>query len=270
MQKFIFHGMNHHGETVSMMIHASDVADARRQLQQQGLFPLKFDAQTPVEKFKPFYNSVISKVTRVVTCKPLFQIGKFALAIIKTPDRWLNLFTIDYESENGTRGQWSMASRKEMPLVGKLTADAVVIVATVSHPDGLKILLTSEYRYPIGDLEYGFPAGLIDKNETATDAARRELKEETGLDIVRVLHTSPPLISSAGMSDESVAFVFVEASGTLSIDGQESAEQIRPYLASMEEIADLCHRRGKYKDVMISAKAWPVLFGYLAVGKFPT
>ena len=36
----------------------------------------------------------------------------------------------------------------------------------------------------VGDYVYNFPAGLIDEGETPEVAAKRELKEETGLDLI--------------------------------------------------------------------------------------
>lgn len=45
-----------------------------------------------------------------------------------------------------------------------------------------KILVYKEYRHGINDVSLTFPAGGIEDNETAIDAAKRELLEETGYD----------------------------------------------------------------------------------------
>lgn len=54
---------------------------------------------------------------------------------------------------------------------------------------GEKLLLNKEYRMAVGDYVYNFPAGLIDAGETAEVAAARELKEETGLELVSIKDT---------------------------------------------------------------------------------
>ena len=52
------------------------------------------------------------------------------------------------------------------------------------------------------------PAGLIDKGESAAEAALRELKEETGY-VGTVDKVSPPLAMSPGLTDESIHLVTV-------------------------------------------------------------
>ena len=56
--------------------------------------------------------------------------------------------------------------------------DAVCIVPIFDNGD---LLVTREFRYAINGYCLEFPAGLIDPGETPVEAAKRELKEETGL-----------------------------------------------------------------------------------------
>ena len=55
---------------------------------------------------------------------------------------------------------------------------AVSIIAINANS---KILLQKEYRYPVGKVIYEFPGGRVDKRETFLQAAKRELREETGI-----------------------------------------------------------------------------------------
>jgi len=53
-------------------------------------------------------------------------------------------------------------------------------VAVLAFLDKNRILLVSQYRYPVGKLTLEIPAGKLDKNEKPDDCVRRELEEETG------------------------------------------------------------------------------------------
>ncbi|KKL71366.1 hypothetical protein LCGC14_2095660, partial [marine sediment metagenome] len=90
-------------------------------------------------------------------------------------------------------------SRKTDPFKDR-SPDAVVLVITVDSPEGRRLVVTKEYRVPIGGCEYGFPAGLIDSGMTIEETVKKELKEETGLDLVKIIGKSNTDVSSAGLS----------------------------------------------------------------------
>lgn len=56
-------------------------------------------------------------------------------------------------------------------------ADGADIVAINEKNE---VLLQKEYNHPVGTELWQFPGGFIDQNETAKDAAQRELLEESG------------------------------------------------------------------------------------------
>src|SRR5210317_2615839 len=137
------------------------------------------------------------------------------------------MFEVAYQDKSGGNKSWQVATRARQPkcVSGRYTEpDAVVIVPF--HTSENKIVITREYRIPLADFEYGFPAGLIDAGESIEQASRRELKEETGLDITRFNGISPSIYSSAGMSDESVAMVYVECDGKPSTGQNTGSEFI--------------------------------------------
>ena len=138
--------------------------------------------------------------------------------------------------------------------------DAVVIVPF--HTAEKKIVITKEYRVPLAGYEYGFPAGLIDPGETVEQTARRELHEETGLMVTRFLKISTPVYSSAGMTDESVAMVYVECDGQPSTAGNTGAELIEVQLVTRTQAAQMCENPA----LKLDAKAWLVLAGFSEKG----
>jgi ADP-ribose pyrophosphatase len=173
-----------------------------------------------------------------------------------TRQKWLNLHEVTYLDPAGREKQWQLASRRPKPkcVTGDFTLpDAVVIVPF--HAQKKQMVLTREYRVVLADFEYGFPAGLVDPGETPTQAAFRELAEETGLTVTRLVHSGPTVYSSAGMTDESVSMIYVECDGTPSTGGNQGSERIEVLLAGPKEVRRLCEDPG----IKFDAKAWLVL-----------
>src|SRR5512136_1855443 len=59
-------------------------------------------------------------------------------------------------------------------------ASPVEAVATVGVTDEGNIILTRQYRHPVGRVIYDLPAGRLEPGEAPLDGARREFEEETG------------------------------------------------------------------------------------------
>ena len=179
-----------------------------------------------------------------------------------TDCNWLNYFDIVFQREGKTKKAWHMCSRKEEPIADADKPDAVIIVPIIKTGQGNRLVVTKEFRVPIWDYEYGFPAGLIDDGEDISTAVKRELKEETGLDLVKINHVSMPVYSSAGMSDESCVMVMVEVAGEISNKWLEDVEDIEAILMDVEKIRGLLASGKK-----ISAKAWGLFYHYAFTGK---
>ncbi len=177
--------------------------------------------------------------------------------------KWLNMFDVAYVDQDGRHKSWQLASRSGAPkcMTGKFNVpDAVVIVPF--HTAENKVVIIKEYRIPLADYEYGFPAGLIDPGETVEQTARRELQEETGLILTRFRKISAPLYSSAGMTDESVAMVYVECSGQPSTAGNRDSELIEVQLVSRTAASRMCENPALKFDV----KTWLVLARFAEKG----
>ncbi len=178
--------------------------------------------------------------------------------------KWVNLFEVAYRDKNGRPKSWQVATRARQPkcVSGRFAEpDAVVIVPF--HTSENKLVITREYRVPLADYEYGFPAGLVDDGESVEEAVRRELKEETGLTLTRIIGNSPPVYSSAGMTDESVSMVFIECSGRPSTAGNTASESIEVDFVSPSQAARICDNPALKVDV----KAWLVLYNYSKTGR---
>ena len=56
----------------------------------------------------------------------------------------------------------------------------VEAVATVGITEAGEIILTRQYRHPVGQVIYDLPAGRLEPGEDPLEGARREFEEETG------------------------------------------------------------------------------------------
>lgn len=182
-----------------------------------------------------------------------------------TPEeKWLKLWSVHWE-RGKKQGQWSFVSRKKTPMAvtGLIEPDAVVIVPTWTSSFEDRLVITKEYRIPLGGYYYGFPAGLIEKGQTPKETAIRELVEETGLTVLNIDKISPPVFSSAGMTDESSVLVYCTVTGTPSNAGQEEAEDIETLILGIDKLTDLHAQRGEFANARLSTKMWPILDAWL-------
>ncbi len=61
-----------------------------------------------------------------------------------------------------------------------------VVNAIIKSRDGIRFLAIKR-KEGIHAGKWAFPGGIVEKGETAEDALKREVKEETGLDISRII-----------------------------------------------------------------------------------
>ena len=145
-----------------------------------------------------------------------------------------------FETEEG----WEFVSRKDVPACNnitreRVTADAVVIVPFIVTDGEVRLVLIDEWRAPMHDWIVGLPAGLVDDGENIERTAMREVHEETGLKATAILHTTPPLYSSEGLTDEAVATVYVQCEGEITKKYQEANEKIEIYTVGREEAKEI-------------------------------
>lgn len=175
----------------------------------------------------------------------------------------LNMFEICYEDRQGKQSTWHVASRNdELRCVTKQfdVPDAVVVVPY--HVETNTLVIIREFRVPLGDYQYGLPAGLVDQGEAIEETTVRELYEETGLAVTRIIKISPPIYSSSGLTDESICLAYVECAGKPSKIGNTSSEDIQTLRVSQNEALDLCNE----KNIKFDVKTWLVISEYARFG----
>ena len=150
------------------------------------------------------------------------------------------------------RGHWESCERTH----GK--GMAVIIIAAT--PDD-EVLFVEQYRVPLGSKTIEMPAGLVGDDhdgDTLEAAARRELVEETGWEpgSVEVLLVGP---TSAGMSNERIAFVRATALVKVGEGGGDASEDIVVHTVPRSEAPAWLMRKqreGYELDMKLWAGLW--------------
>lgn len=170
---------------------------------------------------------------------------------------YLSRYDVKYETPSGGEKVYEMFSRDpDITTPEKLLhprTDAVMIIMTDRARE--RLLLIREFRLELGREICGLPAGLIDPGETVEEAARRELKEETGLDLVEITHELPPAYSAVGLSNEQCICVFGVAEGEIA-PCKETGEEISARWYTKAELRDML-RRGE------TFGSWAQAYGFM-------
>ena len=161
----------------------------------------------------------------------------------KTENPYVNLYELETKDRVGHDKKYYVASRAK-------SEDDLKAVTHRNDPDGVSIysvygeqkdqvVLVKQYRYPLGDYVYEFPAGLVETGEAMTDAAVREFHEETGLHLKVIpaddMYTKSRF-TTVGMTDEACGMVYGYASGVPDNRFEESSEDIQVVLADKKEV----------------------------------
>lgn len=165
---------------------------------------------------------------------------KFRNITLVHKGKFINRYNIEYETKSGASKVYEMISRKpDLKCLEDLKnskADAVVMI--IHSPDGSKLLLNHEFRMATGEWIYNFPAGLIDGDESISDAAKRELFEETGLELISIDEIWKESYSAVGFANEKTRVVIGRADGIIRSSDSE-LEEIEAAWFSKEELREI-------------------------------
>ena len=153
---------------------------------------------------------------------------------------FIHRYDITYETVDGKEKVYEMISRNpDISTLSELQAKTPDSVVLIMHDEkNEKILLNKEFRLALGDWVYNFPAGLIDPGEKPQESARRELWEETGLELYEIDDFIGPSYSAVGFSNEINVCVVGKARGEFR-PSTSTVEEITPCWLTRQELREL-------------------------------
>lgn len=161
-----------------------------------------------------------------------------------------------------TRGRWEYVGRSR-------GIRAAAIIALDEDADGTRhVVLVSQYRVPLGRFCLEIPAGLVGdddggEGELASDAAARELEEETGYKAGR-MEVLGEFYSSPGMVSECFTLLRATALTRVSEGGGLPGENITVHRVALAELSDFVAKwreAGHGVDVRIAMLLTPEYLG---------
>ena len=197
--------------------------------------------------------------------------------------RFIKAYELSYE--NGVRyidasrhDQADLAALKSDQEIRRMLPDAVSCVLINETPEGeLRLYLTEEFRYPMGQYLLSIPSGLIDpedrkRGDPLKEAVTREIREETGIrlmedDLIEVIN--PLLFSSPGMTDECSAVVRVivrrDVQKELTQKGAEESELFRGCRwMTKEEVRKILKKGTDDTGMFFSCMTWIVMMAFVS------
>ena len=163
--------------------------------------------------------------------------------------KFLNTYDVDYVNKIGNSKKWTSVSRVSLKeyenrlLTHNTTTDAVLIAPY--HIEKEKLVLIKQYRVPLNHYIYEIPAGLVDNNEDIENCVKRELFEETGLELVEIKKVFKNIYLSPGITDECASLVFCTCKGDISYDHLQEDEDLTIHMYSQDEIDDIIKNEEK-------------------------
>ncbi|KAL9643450.1 hypothetical protein ABK040_010065 [Willaertia magna] len=181
--------------------------------------------------------------------------------------KWIKTKKLTYRNEKGELREWDAIERTTK----KSNFDGVDIIAFMKDKETKEnyLILIEQFRPPCNKYVIEFPAGLIDENETPEEAAIRELKEETGFEVNKIISSSAPLALEPGLTNATTGVVIVdvvplENKGELPKQQLDEGEHIILHLIKVKDLFQTLQKFSKqHEKYIVDAKVWTFAFGQL-------
>lgn len=150
--------------------------------------------------------------------------------------RFLKNYTLVYENKDGREKKYDIVSHHDIngpeDIGNRLSGISMACFSAG------KMLLLREFRMGVNRYIYNLCAGMVEDGESVEGAMHRELYEETGLRVKRVIDILPDSYAAVGITDVVNQIVFLEVEGNIE-DHTSANEEIEARFYSKEEVTKL-------------------------------
>lgn len=178
---------------------------------------------------------------------------------LKHKGQFLKLYDFIYINRVGNLKTYEVISRDNINNIEEvLENEPMAVVLFILDKTHTKVLLNKEFRMAVNNYVINMPAGLIEAGETFEETAKRELKEETGLDLVKIIDIMPPTYSAVGVSNEKTVCIVCEADGVIGGNPEED-EDIEAFWVDKENAEKLLYGN----NILLAARTQMLLYQWL-------
>ena len=150
--------------------------------------------------------------------------------------RYLKNYELTYLNKASREKKYEIVSRSDISGPEALGQKVSGVSIVAYYED--KMLLLKEFRMGVNRDIYNLCAGMLEAGESLEECIQRELYEETGLSLKKILTILPPSFAAVAFSDVKTQIAFVEAEGNFE-DHTSENEQISAKFYTKEEVKEL-------------------------------
>ncbi len=150
--------------------------------------------------------------------------------------KYLKNYELHYTNKLGHDKTYEIVSYRDLESIDDIGSHVGGVVIAGLHEG--KLLLLREFRMGVNRFVYNLCAGRREYGESIEDCAARELYEETGLSLKRIVETFRPAYGALTLSDAANQLVIAELEGEIS-DHTEEDELIEAGFYDKEQVQRL-------------------------------